>query len=49
MARNRKRKTNIGSFSENSMREAVKLVLENGLSLRKAAKLKNVSFQTLAR
>lgn len=49
MARNRKRKTNIELSSEESMREAVQLVLQNGLSLRKAAELKNVPFQTLAR
>ncbi|KAJ8913088.1 hypothetical protein NQ315_006589 [Exocentrus adspersus] len=47
----RKKKTNkiIGRFSENNMREAVQLVVQQNYSLRAAAKQKNVSFQTLSR
>lgn len=48
MVRSYKRKTDIDTFLENDMREAVNLVL-NGLSLRKAAAQKKVKFQTLSR
>lgn len=49
MARNRKRKTNMGSFSHESMMKAVELVIKEGCSIRQAAAQKNLSFQTLAR
>lgn len=47
----RKRKTDIGTFSDETMRSAVKLVLseENPMSLREAAAAKGVKYQTLAR
>ena len=48
MPRNRVRKTDIATFTENSMKEAVKLVLE-GTSLRKAAEMKGVARNTLHR
>lgn len=48
MPRNPKRKTEIGTFSETVMREAVQLVL-SGRSLRSVAVEKNLSFQTLGR
>lgn len=47
MVRNYKRRT-LGTFSEENMKEAVKLVLGD-MSLRKAAEQKLVKFQTLAR
>ena len=46
--RNRERKTTKGSFSEADMREAVALA-ESGLSIRKAAEMRNVHFVTLSR
>nr|CAH7758966.1 unnamed protein product [Callosobruchus chinensis] len=48
MVRNRKRRTDRGTHSEASMREAVELV-EGGMSLRTAAVLKNVKCTTLHR
>lgn len=48
MVRNRQRKTDKGTHSETSMREAVELV-RDGMSLRKAAELKNVNHITLYR
>ena len=48
MPRNRTRKTSIGTFTEDSMKEAVKLVLD-GTSLRKAAEMKEVARNTLHR
>ena len=42
------RKTTMGTFEETAMREAVELV-QQGMSLRKAAKAKAVAHQTLAR
>ncbi|KAJ4436439.1 hypothetical protein ANN_19072 [Periplaneta americana] len=48
MTPNRKRKTEIGTFKEEDMRAAVMLV-EEGMSLRKAAKTKGVAYQTLYR
>lgn len=54
MSRGRKRKTDKGMFSEDSMRQAVEAVLTGGinghkLSLREAALEYNVKFQTLFR
>jgi hypothetical protein len=49
MARGRTRKTDKGSFNENDMRQAVRKVSVNKLSIRKAAILHNVKHQTLAR
>nr|CAD7428557.1 unnamed protein product [Timema monikensis] len=48
MVRHRKRKTNMGLFSENDMRAAVDLV-SKGMSLRQAAAAKNVNYGTLFR
>ncbi|KAK4880912.1 hypothetical protein RN001_004231 [Aquatica leii] len=48
MVRNRVRKSNKGSFLENDMRAALDLV-NQGRSIRQAAKLKNVNFVTLSR
>ena len=47
----RPRKTRIGTFTDESMRTAVSLVLseEKPMSLRDAAKATGVKFQTLAR
>ncbi|XP_050508284.1 uncharacterized protein LOC126892213 isoform X2 [Diabrotica virgifera virgifera] len=47
--RNRVRKNNIGQFSDEQMERAVKLILENKISLRRAADECNVSFVTLFR
>lgn len=47
--RNRVRKTNIGQFSDEQMERAVKLILEERISLRRAADECNVSFVTLFR
>lgn len=48
MVRNRKRKTNNADFNEDTMREAVQMVLD-GKSLRSAAKMKGISYSTLLR
>ncbi|GBP43106.1 hypothetical protein EVAR_96368_1 [Eumeta japonica] len=48
MARNRKRKTDYGLHSEKDMAEAI-LMLESGVSLRKAANEKHVNSMTLQR
>jgi hypothetical protein len=39
----------IGSFSETDMEEAVRLVVQDGWSVRQAAPEKGMSFQTVAR
>jgi transposase-like protein len=49
MDRNRKRKTATASFSEKDNEEAVKLVLQNGQSVREAALEKGLSFQLIAK
>lgn len=48
MVRNRKRKTDYGLHSEKDMAEAI-LMVESGVSLRKAANEKHVNFMTLQR
>lgn len=47
--RNRLRKINIGQFSDEQMERAVKLIIEERLTLRRAADECNVSFCTLYR
>ncbi|KAJ8874539.1 hypothetical protein PR048_025399 [Dryococelus australis] len=42
-----KSKTNVGSFSEQSVKEAVELVLSEGVCLREAARRTGVTFSTL--
>ncbi|XP_044764429.1 uncharacterized protein LOC123320994 [Coccinella septempunctata] len=49
MSRGRKRKSDKGLFSADSMKQAVKDVIVHNLSLRKAAEKNNVKHQTLAR
>lgn len=49
MARNRKRKTNIGTFSEEQMKAAVRLVVEENIPIRRAAELHGVAYVTLFR
>jgi hypothetical protein len=49
MSRGRKRKSEKGLFSAESMKRAVKDVIKHKLSLRKAAEKNNVKHQTLAR
>lgn len=48
MVRNRKRKTSMGLHDERAMKEAIELV-ENGMSYRKAAEMKNIKLVTLHR
>lgn len=43
MARNRKPKTNIGTFSEEHMKAAVRLVVEENMPIRRAAELQGVT------
>ena len=47
MVRNRKRKTDRGSLTEETMKEAVDLVLKDGLPIRVAADMKGVARNTL--
>ncbi|KAF2887560.1 hypothetical protein ILUMI_18613 [Ignelater luminosus] len=49
MARNRKRKSDKETVSKDQMKEAVKLIVEKGKSVRGVAKDTGLSFQTLAR
>lgn len=49
MVRHHLRKTDKGSFTATDMKEAVNMVLEDGLSIRRAAKIKGLSFQTVSR
>lgn len=49
MTRNRVRKTTIGTFSEESMRNAIKLVMVDGFSIRQAAERSGIKFSTLQR
>ncbi|XP_072389336.1 uncharacterized protein [Diabrotica undecimpunctata] len=49
MARNRKRKTNIGTFSQEQMKAAVRLVVQENLIIRRAAELQGVAYVTLFR
>ncbi|XP_072392080.1 uncharacterized protein [Diabrotica undecimpunctata] len=49
MARNRKRKTNIGTFSQEQMKAAVRLVVQENLPIRRAAELQGVAYVTLFR
>jgi hypothetical protein len=47
MARNRKKKTAIGSFSEKDLEEPVRLVVQDEWSVRQAAVEKELSVQTV--
>lgn len=49
MSRGRVRKTNKGQFTEDQMKNAVRQVIQDKLSLREAAERNGVKFQTLAR
>lgn len=49
MVRYRVRKTTNGTFSAEDMEEAVNLVINQKYSIRDAAKLKNLKFQTVHR
>ncbi|KAJ8909637.1 hypothetical protein NQ315_015329 [Exocentrus adspersus] len=49
MARKRIRKSDKGSFTDEQMRKAVEEVLKNNTTLRNAAEMYNVKYQTLAR
>lgn len=49
MARNRKRKTNIGTFSEEQMKAAVRLVIEENMPIRRAAESQGIAYVTLFR
>lgn len=49
MVRHHVRKTNKGSFTAGDMTEAVNMVIKDGLSIRRAANIKGLSFQTVSR
>ena len=47
MIRNRQRKSTIGMFTEESMKEAVVMVINGGISIRRAAERMGVAKSTL--
>lgn len=49
MTRNRKRKTDKGTFTEEMMRRAVNLVMAESVSIRQAAERSGIKFSTLQR
>lgn len=49
MVRERKEEKKIALFAEDDMRAAVELVINQGMSLRKAAQARNVNYGTLSR
>jgi hypothetical protein len=49
MVRNRVRKTTNGTFSAEDMEEAISLVINKIYSIKDAAKLKKIKFQTVHR
>lgn len=48
MVRHHVRKTDKGSFTADDMKEAVNMVIKDGISIRKAATIKGLSFQTVS-